>query len=458
MRPEPHPLVQKYQDWSPRSAEIMIRGKQVFPGGDTRASAHFGPYPLVMERGHECYLYDVDGHELLDFMNNFTSLIHGHAHPATVKAVIDQAPRGTAFAAPSRSQIELAELIVSRIPSVEQMRFCSSGSEATLMALRCARAVTGRQKIMKMEGGYHGSYELAEVSLIPFPDRRGDIAHPNANAVDNSFPQSVLSDVVVCPYNEPELATRLIAEHAHELAAVIVEPMLGSMGMVPATSEFLRALREAATRHNIVLVFDEVITLRQSAAGEQGRHGIRPDLTCMGKIIGGGLPVGALGGDRNLMQVFSPESKDPVFHASTFSGNALTMASGLSTLSNFEEKDAQRLNALGDQLRAGFNQVLSQFGIRGAAVGSGSLSNLVLTDIDIKSSRDVMEGMIAAGHIGSLLHLSMLRHGVVSASRLMYCVSTPMREEHVDQAITALSESLAELRPYIEAERPSLLK
>ena len=457
MAKELHPLVVEYQDWSPRSAKLMDRGRQVFPGGDTRASAHYGPYPLVMESGTGCRLFDADGHEFLDFMNNFTSLIHGHAHPATVSAVTRQVPRGSAFAAPSISQIELAELIVSRIPSIEQMRFCSSGSEATLMALRCARAVTARQKVMKMEGGYHGSYELAEVSLIPFPDQRGDIDHPRSLAVDKSIPNSVLADTIVCPYNEPDLARALINEHAADLAAVIVEPILGSMGMVPASTEFLTALREETEKNNIVLIFDEVISLRLSSAGEQGRQGVIPDLTCMGKIIGGGLPVGGFGGVKDLMQVFKPEAKETVFHASTFSGNALTMASGLATMSEFEAKDSDRINRLGERLRNGFNGTLSQHGIRGQAIGSGSLSNIILSGDTIHDARDSMQGMIAAGHISALLHLGMLRQGIVSASRLMYCISTTMDETHIDIAITALSDSLTELRPYIEAEKPGLL-
>jgi len=272
MMRELHPLIKKYVDWSPRSADVMERGKRVFPGGDTRSSAHFGPYPLVMDHGQGCHLYDVDGHEFLDFMNNFTSMVHGHAHPEIVSAIQKQAPLGSAYAAPSINQIELAELIVSRVPSIEQMRFCSSGTEGTLMALRCARAVTGRQKIMKMEGGYHGSYELAEVSLVPIPEERGSLHHPNSLPVDKSFPDSVLADTVICPYNEPELARALINEHAGELAAIIVEPMLGSMGMISATTEFLQVLRDESEKHDIVLIFDEVITLRQSAGGEQHRH------------------------------------------------------------------------------------------------------------------------------------------------------------------------------------------
>ena len=207
---EDHPLLKAYRAFSPTSASLAERAQHVFPGGDTRSSAHYLPYPLVISRAGGCRLTDVDGNELVDFMNNFTSLIHGHAHPDVVRAIQEQAPIGSAYAAPNLRQIELAELLVDRIPSLEQMRFTSSGTEGTLMALRCARAATGRQKIMKMEGGYHGSYEQAEVSLVPRPDRRGPAEAPHSQPVDASFPDSVLADTIVCPYNEPAHAQALI--------------------------------------------------------------------------------------------------------------------------------------------------------------------------------------------------------------------------------------------------------
>ncbi len=447
----------RYEDWSKRSGELIEEARRFLPGGDTRISAHFAPHPLFIERASGCRLIDADGHELLDFMNNFTSLIHGHAHPDVVAAIQAQSEKGTAYAATSLNQIELAELIAERVPSIEQLRFTSSGTEGTLMAIRCARAATGRQKIMKMEGGYHGSYELAEVSLVPLPQGRGSLDEPASQPIDASFPDSVLNDTVICPYNEPERAAALIGAHAAELAAVIVEPVLGSMGMVPATTEFLATLRRETERHGIVLIFDEVITLRLGIGGAQQVHGVIPDLTCMGKIIGGGLPVGGVGGKRELMQLFSPDREQPVMHASTFSGNALTMAAGLAAMRAFDAAEVERINGLGARLREGFNQAFDQSGLRGYAIGQGSLTNVLLGGRLPHDSRDSLGGMIEAGHVPRLLHLSMLRRGVMSASRLMFCTSTAMGEAEVEQAVTAFNETLAELRPYVEAERPALL-
>jgi glutamate-1-semialdehyde 2,1-aminomutase len=452
-----HPLTTAYRRFSPTSEKWAEQAQQVFPGGDTRSSAHYGPYPLAMQKANGCLLTDLDGNQLVDFMNNFTSLIHGHAHPRVVSAIQEQAAIGSAYAAPSVGQVQLAELIVERIPSIEQMRFTSSGTEGTQMAIRCARAATGRQKIMKMEGGYHGSFELAEVSLVPLPNECGPLEAPTSLAVDKSFPDSVLADTVICPYNQPELAKDLIAHHADELAAIIVEPVLGSMGMIPASTEFLQTLRDETQARGIVLIFDEVITLRLSAGGAQVIHNISPDLTCMGKIIGGGLPIGGLGGKRELLQLFSPAQEQPIMHASTFSGNALTMAAGLAAMQDYGEADVERINLLGAKLRDGFNDVFASIGIRGQALGMGSLTNIHLTDDEITDARCSMAGIIAAGHIARLLHLTMLRHGIMSATRLMYCTSTAMGEAEIDKAVNALSESLYELRPYIEQERPNLI-
>ncbi|MEM7099640.1 MAG: aspartate aminotransferase family protein [Pseudomonadota bacterium] len=452
-----HPLIAKYRAFSPASEQMAARAETIFPGGDTRSSAHYVPYPLVMAHASGCRMTDIDGNEVVDFMNNFTSLIHGHAQPDVVAAVQRQAALGSAYAAPNEDQIALGELIVERVPSIEQMRFTSSGTEGTLMAIRCARAATGRDKIMKIEGGYHGSYELAEVSLVPMPGVSGELERPISRAVDASFPDSVLKDTVVCPYNQPQIAQSLLNQYGSEIAAVIVEPVLGSMGMLTGDREFLQVLRDGCDRHGAILIFDEVITLRLSSGGVQKTLGITPDLTCMGKIIGGGLPVGGVGGRRELMQLFSPERENPVMHASTFSGNALTMAAGRAAMERYDEDEASRLNRLGEALREGFNQAFGQAGITGQAVGCGSLSNILFTDQPPSHVRQSLDAMIAGGHVTQLLHLGMLRRGIMSATRLMYCTSTAMTDTEVDLAVTALNETLHELRPYIESERPQLL-
>ncbi len=448
---------EQYSKWSPRSAELGKEARAVFPGGDTRMSAHYGPYPLFMESASGARLIDVDGHELVDFMNNFTALIHGHAHPDVVKAVSEQMLRGSAHAAPTMSQIELARLIQQRVPSIEQLRFTASGSEATLMTLRCARAFTGRDVVMKMEGGYHGSYELAEASLVPIPGQAGPPEAPAILPIDASNSASLFDDVVICPYNDPEAARNLIAKHADRLAAVIVEPVLGSLGMVPATREFLQTLREATAAHDVLLVFDEVITFRLGLGGAQSEHGIVPDLTALGKIIGGGLPIGAFGGREELLRVFHPDERQPVMHSSTFSGNAVSMAAGLAAMERVDASVIDHIGRLGDRLRAGFDRVFERVGVRGCATGAGSLTNLHFKRGNISNSRDTLAGIIAAGPVSAALHLTMLERGVFSASRHMYCASSAMQESDVDLAIDALEDALEHLLPDLREEAPQLL-
>jgi glutamate-1-semialdehyde 2,1-aminomutase len=450
-------LVRAYEEWSKASGRWTAEAREVFPGGDTRMSAHYAPYPLFIEEAAGCRMVDADGHRILDFMNNFTSLIHGHAHPDVVAAVTEQVRRGSAYAAPTRSQLDLGKLLLERVPSLELLRFTSSGTEATLMAVRCARAATGRQRIAKMEGGYHGSYEAAEVSLVPIPGKAGAAERPSSLPVDASFPESVLREVLVLPYNDPDHAVALVEENAQELACLLVEPMLGSMGMLPATREFLAALREVTARHDIVLVFDEVITLRVGPGGMQSLHGVTPDLTAMGKIIGGGLPIGAVGGRRELMELFDPGRREPVMHASTFSGNPLSMAAGLAAMRAYDTAQRERIEGLGDRLRSGFDRAFERVGIRGRALGAGSLANVHFGAGPFENARDALAGMSTSTPLGRLLHLGMLRRGVASASRLMYCISTPMSETEIDEAVEALQDTLVELRPIVASERPELL-
>jgi glutamate-1-semialdehyde 2,1-aminomutase len=427
------------------------------PGGDTRASAHYAPFPLAMVEGKGCRLNDVDGHQFLDFMNNFTSLVHGHAHGPTVAAVREQVARGSAFAAPSESQVALASLLVERVPSLDELRFTSSGTEATSMALRAARAFTGRPRFLKVEGGYHGSHELGETSLIPLPGKAGPRDRPETLALDRSFSQRGLEEVVATPFNHPDVTRAQLAEHRDQVAALIVEPVLGSMGMLPAEPGYLAALRELCDEFEVLLVFDEVVTLRLGTGGVQGRIGVTPDLTCMGKIIGGGLPVGAFGGRRDVLEQFNPDRRDAIFHASTFSGNALTMAAGLAALSDLHAADIERIDALGGRLRAGMNAAFARAGIRGQATGQGSLAQVHWTDRPLRDARDALAGMSEARGVPATFQLCLLRRGLFAAARGMFCVSTAMTEAEIDAALAAFEQALGDVRPLLEEAYPHLL-
>jgi len=457
MNPKLEKIQESYREWAKKSQDLAKPAGQFMPGGDTRTTAHYLPYPAFMERGEGCQLFDADGHTYVDFMNNFTSLILGHAHPKIVEAVSEQVRRGSAFAAPTESQTQLAEMVCERVPSIEQVRFCSCGSEATMMAVRAARAFTGKQKVIKMEGGYNGNHDLGEISLVPIPPDAGPLEEPKTILPDKGVAVSSVEDTIIIPFNEPEIARTLIKKHRDEACAIILEPMLGGLGMVPPKPDYLKQLREITTENDVLLILDEVITLRLAPGGMQQIYDVKPDLTATGKIIGGGLPIGAFGGRREIMQQFNPEVPDFMWHASTFSGNPLTMAAGIAALNELTPNVYDRLNRLGDSLRDKFNAVFQECGIRGQATGKGSLVNLHFNDQPIIHARDSVQGFFNSGELTMHLHLCMIQRGIFPASRQMYCISTPMTEKEIDLAVEALSDTLKELKPIIEADYKHLL-
>ena len=297
----------RYLETTPRSREMWEEAKRYLPGGDTRNSIFWAPYPVYIQDGSGCHAVDLDGTDRLDFIGNMTSLPLGNAYPPVVKAVQEQAARGLVYNAPNEHQVRLARLLCRRVPSVELVRFTNSGTEATLNAVRAARAFTGRTKIAKCEGGYHGTHDVVSVSVRTDPAMGGSPERPTAVPSVAGLPPSVVEEVVVMPFNDTAAARAILEDNAGELAAVIVEPVLGGSGMVPADQEYLDALREFTEVDGSVLIFDEVISFRASHGGAQEHYGIRPDMTTFGKIIGGGFAVGAFGGRRDLMDLYDPD-------------------------------------------------------------------------------------------------------------------------------------------------------
>jgi glutamate-1-semialdehyde 2,1-aminomutase len=334
-----------------RSQQLFAEAQKLLVGGvssPVRAFGAVGGTPLFIARGSGAKLYDVDGRELIDYLGSWGPLILGHAHPRIVAALKKASEQGTSYGAPSEHELELARLICKAMPSLELLRFVNSGTEATMSALRLARAYTRRPKIIKFAGGYHGH---ADLLLVQAGSGLMTLGLPGSAGV----PQETVKETLVAPYNDAKAVRRLFEEFSDTIAAVIVEPVAGNMGVVPPTSDFLQDLRRLTQKYGALLIFDEVITgFRVAYSGAQQLYGIKPDLTCLGKIIGGGLPVGAYGGRAEIMRLVAPLG--PVYQAGTLSGNPLAMAAGVATLTELARPGTyEHLERLSGQLAQGLS-------------------------------------------------------------------------------------------------------
>ncbi|MGV1794739.1 aspartate aminotransferase family protein [Rhizobium sp. A37_96] len=413
------------------------------PGGNTRTTVFIDPFPIYATRGEGCRVWDVDGNEYYDCINNFTAMIHGYAQPEAVEAVAKQLPDGTAFGAPTLSEIELAELLVERLPAVEQIRFANSGTEGVMMAIKAARAFTGRPKIVKIEGAYHGSYDFAEVSLDSSPTNWGDM--PASTAYAKGTPQGVLSDVIVVPFNDEEVLQAVFKAHGPEIAAVLIDPMPNRAGLIPARREYLEALVESAHMAGALVIFDEVISFRLGYSGAQGLWDIKPDLTSLGKIIGGGYPVGAVAGRADVMSVFDPTRGKPALpHGGTFTANPVTMKAGLAAMEALTPQAFDHLDRIGSFIRDGANASYAKHGISGQCVGLGSLFKLHFTGNPITDYRSVYPN---AGERKKLavLHKGLLNRGVLSANYGLFALSTPMTDQDASNILSAIDDTLGEV-------------
>jgi glutamate-1-semialdehyde 2,1-aminomutase len=426
-------LEHEYARLTPGSAQLYERAQNVLPGGDTRQSVFFRPYPLFLDGGEGTAVWDVDGNRYLDVCNCWTAVILGHAHPAVVEAAGQQLAKGTAFNAANRHAVELAEIITDRLPSVELVRFCNSGTEATMMAVRAARAFTGRPTIVKMQGAYHGSHDDFTVAYGEAPSgvMPGAAAH-----------------VLEVEFNNKNDLTRVMDEHGHEVAAVIVEGLLGSAGMLPQENGYLRHIRAETERHGALMVMDEVISLRLARGGAQDLYGVTPDLTAMGKIIGGGFPVGAFGGRREVMERYSPLSERPLTHSGTFNANPITMAAGVAALKELDADAIGYINRLGERFAAGVRRIAADQGVPLVVTGAGSLRNLHVAE---RAPRHAAEAATTDREFLRLLHLAMLLDGVLVAPRGMVAFATVTSEQEVDRLLDVMGRALRRLASVAKA-------
>ena len=440
-----------YPDPSSRSAALYERACAVLPGGNSRQSVFRSPYPVYICSAKGSRVIDADGVERIDFLNNFTSLIHGHAHPDVIAAVSAQLPLGTCYAGPTEAEIELAELICDRLPSVDRLRFTNSGTEAVMQVMKAARAYTGRPKIAKVEGAYHGTYDYAETSEGVGPERwsSGD---PDAVALARGTPRGVADDMVIVPFNDATAAERILTPHADQLAGILIDPMPNRCGLIPARTDYLQFLRRFADHHGILLVFDEVISFRIGFHGAQGAFGVLPDLTALAKIIGGGFPVGAVAGREAPMSVFDPRQSDVALpHAGTFNANPITMVAGLATMHRLDEDRMDALNALGERARAKLRDAFEESGFSGQVTGAGSLYRIHLHARPLSDYRSAFPNAREKVQMARLSR-HVLNHGIMMAPYGMGNVSTVHTDEDVDHLAGVVRDGLVELFRNVEEE------
>jgi glutamate-1-semialdehyde 2,1-aminomutase len=423
-----------------RSAELFERARRYLPGGNTRTTVFAPPYPYYLQGGQGARLTDVEGQTRLDFLNNYTSLLHGHGHPQVVAAAQAQVARGTAFGGPTEYEVELAEIIATRVPAIERVRFTNSGTEAVMMAVKAARGYTGRPKIAKFEGCYHGTYDVAEVSVSHDPDAAGSPDEPAGVSESAGLAPGTLENVVVLPFNNRDAAARIVEREAKQLAAVIVDPLANQAGFPEPEPGFLSFLRELTGRHGILLIADEIISFRIGYHGASHRMGFEPDLVTLGKIIGGGFPVGAVGGSAEVMSVFDPTRGKPrVPHGGTFNANPVTTAAGTAAMRLWTEAEVARLERLGDDLRTRANWVLEESGLAFKLTGQGSLFRIVPTQAGHDYRSAYADGSSAAQR--RQLQLRLLGAGIVISPTGLGCLSTVMDAPEVTEFVEALRGS-----------------
>jgi glutamate-1-semialdehyde 2,1-aminomutase len=408
----------RYVRANPESRRLHGERARFMPGGNTRSTIHQPPFPLTIVRGDGARITDADGHEYVDFLGEYTAGLYGHSHPVIAAAIRDALADGIVLGAPNRYETALAEAVCARFASIDLVRFCNSGTEANLLALSLARAVTGRSGVLVFGGAYHGG-------ILMF-GRGGSPLNPPF-------------DWVVGEYNDAAGAVALVERHADALAAVIVEPLQGAAGVIRGEPAFLGALREATAAHEVMLVFDEVMTSRLARGGMQEVLGIEPDLTTIAKFVGGGLAFGAFGGRADLMGRFDPSRPDAFQHGGTFNNDVLTMAAGAAGLTRIlTDDELARVNGLGDRLRDRLNAFADERDVAFCATGYGSLVGLHFTRGPVRSERDVPE----AHELRGLLHLHMLEHGFSYGRRGFIALSLPLDEPDVDAFAAAVEDFL----------------
>jgi len=423
-----------------KSKSLYERAIKIIPGGvnsPVRACKSVGADPLFIERGEGCMIYDADGNRYIDYIGSWGPLILGHRHPAVVEAIISVLERGTSFGAPTDLEIQLAQMVIDAVDSVDVVRMVNSGTEATMSAIRLARGATGRDFVIKFDGCYHGH---ADTLLVAAGSGVATLGIPGSPGV----PEAVVQHTISLPFNDKDAIKKVMEEKGDKIACVIVEPVAGNMGMVPPADGFLETLRAETEKHGAVLIFDEVMTgFRVAYGGAQSLYGIVPDLTCFGKVIGGGLPVGAYGGKKDLMSQIAPQGM--VYQAGTLSGNPIAMTAGIATLEQLKKDGVyESLEKSSSRLVAGLANAAQKAGVAARVGHVGSMLGMFFTDQDVACFDDAKTCDL---ELFSSFYQGMRQQGVYIAPSQFEALflSTAHADEHIDATVNAAEQVLKNL-------------
>ena len=435
-------LLSEYVRQNPRSSQLFQRAQAALPGGNTRTGVYVDPFPLYMRSGRGAYTTDVDGNRRLDFINNATALILGHAHPAIAGALAEHVEHGTAFFAPTELEIELAELLRARLPSMQRVRFCSSGTEAVLNALRAARAFTCRGHVAKFEGAYHGIDDPAMISYMPPVDASLGPSHrPHSVHSSAGLAPGTAESVVVLPFNDADACETILRENAADLAAVIIDPLSTATGLVLPQRAFLDRLRAVTRELGILLIFDEIVSFRLSMGGTQGAYEIDPDLTCLAKVIAGGTAGGAFGGREDVMALYDPTGGPPaIAQSGTYNGNPIATAAGLATLNTMTSEAYAKLEGLTADLGAALGQTFRSAGVEACVVVTGSMFRIYFL---AEPPTNYRQAAADSKEKHRWLYFWMANHGI--AIRQGGAPSLPMTTEHAERLVHETDRALQEL-------------
>ena len=423
-----------------RSGQMYERAKHVLPGGTTRATTARQPTPIYAAEGEGAWLTDIDGNRYLDLNNNYTTLIHGHAFRPMIEAVERQLRSGTCFANPTEYEVSHAELLCDRVPSIERVRYVNTGTEALMFAVKAARAITGRTKIAKFEGAYHGGYDWVEISEDSSPANWGDSSKPASVPFAKGTPAAVLDDVVIVPFNDLETTVALLERHGAELACIVVDMVPARAGLIPPDPGYFEAIRDVTQRHGTVLISDEVLNFRQSYHGAAARFGVEADLVTLGQIIGGGLPIGAIGGRTDLMTVFDSSASDPPLpQGGTFSANPLSMVAGIASLTALDRAAFDHLERLGAKVRDGIAAAAAQRGLPIVVTGTASLFRIHIKAVVPRTYREAWPTPPEAKLLKAMSQ-SLISKGVIMPALTTSSLSTPMTDDDMDFLLAAIGE------------------